>query len=97
MKDHSPVFLIATILLLSSFAAAQAYSVVNIGNGSPRALSSTASVAGVFETTKKPRQTHAFFWSKSGGFQDLGTLVGPGCRPSERCARGSRSGLSLER
>jgi len=61
---------------LTSLAAPQSYSVITVGTASPRAVDSKGNVAGVFPFSKKPAQAHAFFWSKSGGFKDLGTLGG---------------------
>lgn len=69
---------IAVLIALSvpSLASAQAYSVTAVGTASPRAVDSNGNVAGVFQFFRKPAQAHAFFWSKSGGLKDLGTLGG---------------------
>lgn len=78
MKCYSSMVSVFIVLFLSSFAAGQAYSIVSFGTASPRAIDNNGNVAGVFETSKKPRQTHAFYWTKKGGLQDLGTLGGNG-------------------
>ncbi len=69
---------ILILLSLTSLAAAQAYSVTNIGVASPRAIDSNGNVVGVFEGSKKPPEENAFLWTKSGGIQNLGTLGGGG-------------------
>lgn len=73
---HSPAVSILIILSFSSLAAAQAYSVLGVGTGSPRAVDKSGNVTGVFQVSKQPPQDHAFFWSKTGGRKDLGTLGG---------------------
>ncbi len=69
---------IATLIAfsLASLAAAQSYSISPVGNGSPRAVDGKGNVAGVFGFSRKPVQEHAFYWTKSGGMKDLGTLGG---------------------
>ena len=66
------------VAFLSSLAAAQAYSVTNIGKAStrpsPRVVDNNGDVSGVFVVPTKPPQSHAFLYTKSGGIQDLGTL-----------------------
>jgi|HubBroStandDraft_4_1064222.scaffolds.fasta_scaffold95135_1 probable HAF family extracellular repeat protein len=66
------------LVFISSLAAAQSYSVTNIGKAStrpsPRALDNNGDVVGVFVVPTKPLQSHAFFYTKTGGVQDLGTL-----------------------
>jgi probable HAF family extracellular repeat protein len=78
MKSYSSVVSVFIVLVLSSLAAGQAYSAASFGTASPRAIDNNGNVAGVFETSKKPRQTHAFYWTKKRGLQDLGTLGGNG-------------------
>jgi probable HAF family extracellular repeat protein len=69
---------ILLVLSLSSLAAAQAYSVTNVGVVFPQALDSNGKVAGVFVGPEKPHQENAFLWTKSGGILNLGTLGGSG-------------------
>lgn len=78
-----PWFLAVTVCLwvfIANVAAAQYYSVVAIGktsnHASPRALDSSRDIAGVFATASRPPLSHAFFWNKSEGLVDLGTLGG---------------------
>jgi len=75
-RPYALPFVLALAVSLSSFAGAQSYSVTNIAAASPRAVDSNGNVAGVYEASKRPPVAHAFFWSKSGGFLDLGTLGG---------------------
>jgi probable HAF family extracellular repeat protein len=71
---------IFTASLIPSIATAQAYTVTNIGTASthpsPRAVDNSGRVVGIFQVPTKPPQLHGFFWSKTGGVQDLGTLGG---------------------
>jgi probable HAF family extracellular repeat protein len=76
------IVVVSIVVSLPSLASAQAYSVTNIGAAStrpsPRAVDNNGDVAGVFMVSPKPPQSHAFFWTKSDGVQDLGTLGGGG-------------------
>ena len=73
---------VSIVVPLPSLAAAQAYSVTNIGKAStrpsPRAVDNNGDVVGVLVVPTKPQQSHAFLWNKSGGILDLGTLSGSG-------------------
>lgn len=77
MKRLSSIaFVICIAVSANSLATAQAYSVTSVGTASPRGVDGSGNVAGVFQFSKRPLQEHAFFWSKSGGFKDLGTFGG---------------------
>jgi probable HAF family extracellular repeat protein len=75
-RHFSAYALVLVVLATSSLAAAQAYSVATIGTASPRAIDGKGNVAGVYVFSRKPPQTNAFLWTKSGGLKGLGTLGG---------------------
>jgi probable HAF family extracellular repeat protein len=75
------VVFVTLVVSLSLFSQAQvAYSVAGIGKGaekaSPMAVDSNGDVVGVFQSPTEPKQSHAFYWNKANGIQDLGTLGG---------------------
>ncbi|SRR5258708_6394574 len=79
MKSTST--LLPILILFSTLAAAQTYTVTDLGTiggnlSNAFGINDAGQVVGMSYVTKQNGLTHAFLWSASTGLQDLGTLPG---------------------